>query len=211
MQNLPGKTSQRDQHHMQAARPGMIGQRHRIGNHEKGKQQQRSVTSLVGENFHHTGWHMAKVEQAQQDQAEEGGEEAHAAAKPKPAKRDPKLPPAYMPLDPFVVNLADRDADRYAQIGVTLEIDDPKFAEEMKPYMPAIRNAVLMILSHKTAAELQGREGKEQLAAEIAREVVRPMGINIDDESEDDGKKKRKRAPVYNPVQQVHFSSFIVQ
>ena len=37
------------------------------------------------------------------------------------------------------------------------------------------------------------------------------MGINIDDESEDDGKKKRKRAPVYNPVQQVHFSSFIVQ
>lgn len=152
-----------------------------------------------------------KAAEAEAAAAEEGGEEAHAAAKPKPAKRDPKLPPAYMPLDPFVVNLADRDADRYAQIGVTLEIDDPKFAEEMKPYMPAIRNAVLMILSHKTAAELQGREGKELLAAEIAREVVRPMGINIDDESEDDGKKKRKRAPVYNPVQQVHFSSFIVQ
>lgn len=156
-------------------------------------------------------WKKKAAEAAEAAAAEEGGEEAHAAAKPKPAKRDPKLPPAYMPLDPFVVNLADRDADRYAQIGVTLEIDDPKFAEEMKPYMPAIRNAVLMILSHKTAAELQGREGKEQLAAEIAREVVRPMGINIDDESEEDDKKKRKRAPVYNPVQQVHFSSFIVQ
>ena len=98
-----------------------------------------------------------KAAEAEAAAAEEGGEEAQAAAKPKPAKRDPKLPPAYMPLDPFVVNLADRDADRYAQIGVTLEIDDPKFAEEMKPYMPAIRNAVLMILSHKTAAELQGR------------------------------------------------------
>ncbi|MFM2347304.1 MAG: hypothetical protein RL654_2057 [Pseudomonadota bacterium] len=152
-----------------------------------------------------------KAAEAAAAAAEEGGEDAHAVAKPKPAKRDPKLPPAYMPLDPFVVNLADRDADRYAQIGVTLEIDDPKFAEEMKPYMPAVRNAVLMILSHKTAAELQGREGKELLAAEIAREVVRPMGINIDDEGEDDGKKKRKRTPVYNPVQQVHFSSFIVQ
>ena len=35
--------------------------------------------------------------------------------------------------------------------------------------------------------------------------------LTEDDESEDDGKKKRKRAPVYNPVQQVHFSSFIVQ
>ncbi|MFM2340707.1 MAG: hypothetical protein RLZZ592_360 [Pseudomonadota bacterium] len=154
-----------------------------------------------------------KAEEAAAAAAEEGGgDDAHEVAKShKPAKRDPKLPPAYMPLEPFVVNLADRDADRYAQIGVTLEIDDPKFAEEMKPYMPAIRNAVLMILSHKTAAELQGREGKEQLAAEIAREVVRPLGINIDDEAAEDGKKKRKKAPVYNPVQQVHFSSFIVQ
>jgi len=153
-----------------------------------------------------------KADEAAAAAAEEGGDDAHAAPKAhKPAQRDHKLPPAYMPLEPFVVNLADRDADRYAQIGVTLEIDDAKFAEEMKPYMPAIRNAVLMILSHKTAAELQGREGKEQLAAEIAREVVRPLGINIDDEGAEDGKKKRKKAPVYNPVQQVHFSSFIVQ
>jgi flagellar FliL protein len=33
-------------------------------------------------------------------------------------------------------------------------------------------------------------------------------------DSEEDGaptKKKRRAAPVYNPVQQVHFSSFIVQ
>jgi flagellar FliL protein len=59
-----------------------------------------------------------------------------------------------------------------------------------------------------------GREGKEMLAAEIAREAVRPLGINIEAESDDDSassKKKRRAAPVYNPVQQVHFSSFIVQ
>ena len=31
------------------------------------------------------------------------------------------------------------------------------------------------------------------------------------DEPAEDGKKKRRRQPVYNPVQQVHFSSFIVQ
>jgi len=142
------------------------------------------------------------------------GDAAEAAPARKPHKRDAHVPPAYLPLDPFVVNLADRDSDRYAQIGVTLEIDDAKFAEEMKTYMPAIRNAVLMILSHKTAADMLGREGKEILAAEIAREAVRPLGINIEAESDDDSaasKKKRRAAPVYNPVQQVHFSSFIVQ
>ncbi|MCK7493223.1 MAG: flagellar basal body-associated FliL family protein [Comamonadaceae bacterium] len=28
-----------------------------------------------------------------------------------------------MPLDPFTVNLADRDAERYAQVGITLEVE----------------------------------------------------------------------------------------
>lgn len=137
---------------------------------------------------------------------------AHAPA-PKAAKHDPGHPPTYVALDPFVVNLADRETERYAQIGMTLEVDDPKFAEQMKGYMPAIRNGILMILAHKTAVELLSREGKETLAEEVMREAVRPMGIEIDPpESEaDTGKKKRKRAPVYNPVTQVHFSSFIIQ
>ena len=30
--------------------------------------------------------------------------------------------PFYLPLDPFIVNLADREADRYAQIGITFEV-----------------------------------------------------------------------------------------
>ncbi len=157
-----------------------------------------------------------KADAAAAAEAEGGGhgEAAEAAPARKPHKRDPKTPPAYLPMDPFVVNLADRESDRYAQIGITLEIDDAKFAEEMKAYMPAIRNSILMILSHKTAADMLGREGKEVLAAEIAREAVRPMGINIDADSDEEvasAKKKRRAAPVYNPVQQVHFSSFIVQ
>ncbi len=139
---------------------------------------------------------------------------AHAPAAPKPHKREPGHPPTYVALDPFIVNLADRDSERYAQIGITLEVDEAKTGEEMKGYMPAIRNAILMILAHKTAAELLDREGKEKLAEEVMREAVRPMGIEIDAEEPDDpaaGKKKRRRAPVYNPVQHVHFSSFIIQ
>ena len=77
-------------------------------------------------------------------------------------------------------------------------------------------NVVLMVLAHKTSEELLSREGKEKLASEIMRESVRPMGIEIDPEDEEAAdeapkSRKKKRRPVYNPVQHVHFSNFIVQ
>jgi len=151
---------------------------------------------------------------------EEGDGEADHAPAAKPHKKDAHAVPTFLPIDPFVVNLADRDHERFAQIGVTLQIDDAKVAEQLKLYMPAIRNGVLMVLAHKTSAELLERAGKEKLAAEIMREAVRPLGIEIDDqedshadEAADDKpkKKKKKKAAEHNPVEQVHFSSFIIQ
>ena len=103
-------------------------------------------------------------------------DEAHAAAKPSAA-------PTYVPLDPFVVNLADKEADRFAQIGITLQVDDSKVADQMKTYMPAIRNGILMILAHKSSDELLERSGKEQLAGEILVSVARALGIPVVDAS----------------------------
>ncbi len=157
--------------------------------------------------------------------AEAEGEDAPAAhAKAKgDAKHDAAHPPTFLPLDPFVVNLADKDTDRYAQIGVTLEIDDPKTADQLKAYMPAIRNGILMVLAHKTSAELLTREGKEKLAGEIMRESVRPLGIELEEpEAEEEAptadepkakkkKKKKKTAADDSPVRHVHFSNFIIQ
>ena len=94
-------------------------------------------------------------------------------------KIDRAHPPTFVPLDPFVVNLADKDADRFAQIGITLEIDDAKFADQIKTYMPAIRNGVLMVLAHKTSRELLERSGKEQLAAEVLAAAVKPLGLQV--------------------------------
>ncbi|MBK6852063.1 MAG: flagellar basal body-associated FliL family protein [Burkholderiales bacterium] len=144
---------------------------------------------------------------------DEAAPRAHAVERKKDAH---KTPPTFVPLDPFVVNLADRDQERYAQIGLTLEIDDAHFADELKAYMPAIRNGILMILAHKTSEELLAREGKEKLAAEVLREAVRPLGIEIEDEEAEaaaatPGKKKKRKAPVENPVKKVHFSNFIIQ
>ena len=109
------------------------------------------------------------------------------------------------------------DVERFAQIGITLQIDDAKVAEEIKLYMPAIRNAVLLILSHKTSADLLTTEGKVKLADEIGREAARAMGYEVEDpdeeEPEDTSKKKRKRKKVesYNPITQVHYANFIIQ
>jgi len=111
--------------------------------------------------------------------AEAGDDDGVAGDHATATKIDPKNAPVYLPLDPFVVNLADKEADRYAQIGVTFELSQGSSAEELKAYMPSIRNAVLLILANKTSRELNDRAGKEQLAREILREAVRPMGIEI--------------------------------
>ena len=149
--------------------------------------------------------------------------ESHEPAKPHARVHDPKHPPTFVPLDPFTVNLADKDSERYAQIGVTLEIDDAKVGDELKIYMPAIRNNILMVLSHKSAAQLLTREGKEKLAKSILYAAVRPLGFEVDEEEDEEAeqapaadtpkkkKKKKKAAAPALPVVAVHFSNFIVQ
>jgi flagellar protein FliL len=150
-------------------------------------------------------------------EAEETDGKAAAKAKADEEKAEEKrLPPIFVPLDPFTVNLADRDAERYAQIGVTLQIEDAKVGEELKLYMPAIRNNILMLLAHKTAGELLTREGKLRLAQEIRREAMRPLGIVLqldDDEEPAPGAKKKpkKKAKVDYPVKAVQFSNIIIQ
>lgn len=158
----------------------------------------------------------------------EDGEAEHAAPakqakKPEHGKDEHKGPPTFVPLDPFIVNLADKDGERFAQIGVSLQVDDPHMAEEMKGYMPAIRNSVLLILSHKTSVELLTMEGKHKLAEEIRRDAARAMGYEIEDPEDEEAaakaeedapkkkKKKKKKVESYNPIVHVHYSNFIIQ
>ncbi|EGJ08799.1 MULTISPECIES: flagellar basal body-associated protein FliL [Rubrivivax] len=144
---------------------------------------------------------------------EEGAEDAEPAKAE--VKHDPKSAPTFVPLDPFTVNLADRDAERYAQVGITLEVRDAKMGDTIKAYMPAIRNNILMALADKTAADLSDREGKAKLAEQVRRETARAMGYEVeepDDEAaaEDKPKKKKKKTEEL-PISAVHFSNFIIQ
>lgn len=148
---------------------------------------------------------------------EEGADGAatEAASAPEPPKHDPKAPPTFLPLDAMVVNLADEGGNRFAQLAITLQLTDQKVADDMKAYMPSIRNGILMLISQRTAEQILKIEGKEELTKEIIGEVSAVMGYDYDDpdaepEVDAKGKKKKKRA-VYNPIQGVLFSSFIVQ
>jgi flagellar FliL protein len=92
-------------------------------------------------------------------------------------KVEPVRAPSYLPMESMTVNLADPGGDRFAQLGITVELTDDKAADRIKGYLPSIRNAVLLIVSQRTTEELLTRRGKEKLARDIAVEVARPLGF----------------------------------
>ncbi len=152
---------------------------------------------------------------SKQRSAEDGETQPVKAAPAKVAHSAPKTPPAYLPLDSMVVNLADPGGERVAQIGITLEVIDAKASDSVKAYLPTIRSGVLMLISQRTAEELLKPEGKAKLAEDILRETTIPFGGSYDDEEEDANSKKpktkRRVVQVEYPVVGVLFSSFIVQ
>lgn len=161
----------------------------------------------------------AAAAEAEDEDGDEAASSHKPAAKESHAKDEKRVPPVFVPLEPFVVNLADRDADRFAQIGITLEVVDAHVGDEIKAYMPAIRNNVLLLLAHKTSQELMEPEGKEDLAKDVRRESLRAMGVELPDEEEATSSKKKskkKKAKAAEdahdlPIKSVQFSSFIIQ
>lgn len=149
---------------------------------------------------------------AEAEALEEGDSEGATPAKA--SRRDPKAKTAFVALDTFTVNLADRDADRYAQVQLSLEVNDETATPLVKNFMPVIRNNILLVLSHKTAAELLEKDGKIKLSEEIKVEVARALGMEPPETDSQSGAAKRKRkvpASELSPVVGVHFSNFIIQ
>ena len=150
-------------------------------------------------------WFLASRSQAAED--EEGAEPVR--------KEAVKVVPTFLPMENMVVNLADPGGDRFAQIGITLEVSDAKTAEQIKQYLPSIRSGILMLTSQRTSEELLQREGKEKLAADILTEVSAPLGFGTgakkrsrdDEDADEDGPRANRKGP----VRRVLFSSFIIQ
>ena len=113
----------------------------------------------------------------------------------------------------MVVNLADPGGNRFAQLGITLKLQDEETATAIKSRMPSIRNGILILISQRTAEELLSINGKQELMTDIVRAISDEMGYEMEEPEDESGKKptkKRRRVPP-NPVQEVLFSGFLVQ
>jgi flagellar FliL protein len=96
-------------------------------------------------------------------------EAAEAEAEP-----EPPPPTGIIPLEPFVVNLADAGGSRFLRVSLSLVVGDEAQAKEFEEDKIAhmrVRSAILELLAQKQAAELVTPDGKSQLKKSIAEGV----------------------------------------
>lgn len=135
---------------------------------------------------------MSKPTAEKKAKAGHGDEEAAADAEEDGGHEDEHAR-VYEKLETFTVNLADQES--YLQTEVQLVLADAKVQEKVKARMPEVRDALIRLLSSKTAEELSQPEGKDKLAQEVEKAVNEVLGV----------KKKSKG------VKKVLFAAFIIQ
>jgi Flagellar basal body-associated protein len=94
-------------------------------------------------------------------------------------------------LGSFLVNLADKNANTYAKVSITLELSNQKVEKEVVKRLPIIKDAVINLLSSKTYDEIRTPEGKEELRLELIKRINAIL--------------------VTGGVQNIYFTQFIVQ
>jgi flagellar FliL protein len=80
-----------------------------------------------------------------------------------------------LPLEPFVVNLADEDAARYLRIKISLLVDDKSKVAQIaanQPLQQKVRDVILQSLTAKTSQEIMNEEGKNKLRHELQDKVA---------------------------------------
>jgi flagellar FliL protein len=79
-------------------------------------------------------------------------------------------------LEPFVVNLADQEDDRYLRVTVRVVVDGKAVPAEEESGMSLerarLRDRILTLLTGKSAEEITTFEGKEALRLEIGAEIT---------------------------------------
>lgn len=102
------------------------------------------------------------------------------------------LPPGTMvSMEPFVVNLADPMGRRYLKVTMDVEAVDEKAAQELTVALPRIKDALLLLLSSKTFADISSMDQK----IELKNDIVDRLNLIV-------GKGK---------VRNVYFTEFVVQ
>ena len=72
-----------------------------------------------------------------------------------------------MPLETFIVNLAESKGRRSAKVSVELQLNNREVQDEIERRKAEIRDMILMLLTSKTFDEISTKEGKDFLRVEI--------------------------------------------
>jgi flagellar protein FliL len=97
-------------------------------------------------------------------------------------------------FEPFLVNLADKDASRYLRTTIRVEVASKETAERLtsgEVLISKIRDAILNILCTKISTDIVTSEGKEKLK----KEILEKLNSFIPEQ----------------PAQDVFFTDFVVQ
>jgi len=110
------------------------------------------------------------VKPHQLEEQQKKAEESKAAALIKPLPEEAKIGPM-VEIKEFVVNIIGEDATHYVKASISLEMDKDAVLDEAGKRMPQIRDAILLLISNKTFAELQDIQGKNQVKAELKSKI----------------------------------------
>ncbi len=72
-----------------------------------------------------------------------------------------------IPMETFLVNLAESRGGKLAKINMELEVDSTKVQEEIEKRKPQIRDIIITLLSSKNYDQVSSKDGKESLRGEI--------------------------------------------
>lgn len=74
-------------------------------------------------------------------------------------------------MEPLIVNSRDIDATDFVRVTLTLELDQPGVADELRARLAAIESAVVIAAASRDSTMLRSVEGKTQLREDIAKAI----------------------------------------
>lgn len=106
---------------------------------------------------------------SQEAAAEAPGANAPATDIPRPVVNNVALPTV-------MVNLSDAAGDRYLKVGMEVEVSAADAVRDIQAQSARIRDAIIILLSSKSYAELSSSEGKMLLKNEVASRLNQILG-----------------------------------
>ncbi|HKX32646.1 MAG TPA: flagellar basal body-associated FliL family protein [Blastocatellia bacterium] len=164
---------------------------------EKGKKKHGEDDEEEKDSHEEEGEDGEHAKEGEHEGAGEGEhEEGEKKSKPKPKFAKISLPDdsevkQVIELQPYIVNLADKDAARYLRLTVSVGVGEGGEEKPSPVFITRVRNAMLAVLTTKSSDEVLTSEGKAQLRKELL--------------------KAARQASKEPEVQAIYITEFIVQ